>query len=326
MFVPPTPENGSTLDFFTNNTIPVNVSVAGTGLHSVFLDWSNSLVGWWSMDFYNTSGAFDNSTYGTPNFAYFNNTNIIGSSKFQAGKYGLGINLTASNTTRRILVASKSNFSLGNYTNAEYTIEGWFQPATAFADASPDGYYGGISQCSKSAWYLNGNDDVWIGWTSYGGGAWETGFRLSNNTRITASFSDSPLVVGQWYHLVATRNTTQMVLYKNGVLKTTYNIPSSYQNNVRKKLDSVFCIGVSEIDGPSWQWNGTIDEVRVYRRSLSAQEILALYDASANKYSRNFTGLPVGDYYFRAWEINTTGIANSTGLRKVTISNLVGEE
>ena len=312
-FVSPTLANASVE---SANYIPVNVSSSYGGTqHSVFNDWDNSLLGWWAMDFYNASGAFDNSSYGTPNFAYFNNTAIIGSSKFEAGKYGLGINLTASNNTHRLLIANTSNFSLGNYSNAEYTIEAWFQPATAFADASPNGYYGGISQCNVKNWYSSYQPDVWLGWTSYSAGAWETGFRLSNTTLVSTTFVDTPLVVGEWYHMVATRDTTTMKIYKNGVVVKTYNIPAPYQNNVRQGLNAGFCIGTSIIDGSDYQWNGTIDEVRVYNRSLTNAEIQASYDAQVVQYERNFTSLTNGTYTSQAWAVTTDGTFNSTELR-----------
>jgi len=44
----------------------------------------------------------------------------------------------------------------------------------------------------------------------------------------------------------------------------------------------------------SYDIAGTIDEVMIFNRTLSAAEIQSLYNASAYKYQNNFTNLSVG--------------------------------
>jgi hypothetical protein len=67
------------------------------------------------------------------------------------------------------------------------------------------------------------------------------------------------------------------------------------------------------------QFNGTIDEVVILNRTLSSQEILALYNASANQYYNNFTGLADGNHTFRSYAVDTTGNEGQTEQRTVTV-------
>ena len=57
----------------------------------------------------------------------------------------------------------------------------------------------------------------------------------------------------------------------------------------------------------------------IFNRTLSATEIGALYNASANKYSRNFTELPNATYLFKGTAVDAAGLTNVTEWRTVTI-------
>jgi hypothetical protein len=77
-----------------------------------------------------------------------------------------------------------------------------------------------------------------------------------------------------WYHVVAVYDGTSMKIYKNGVAlpgSTSFsgNIgTSSYNVNIGQRVGD-----------NSYRWNGSIDEVKIYNRALSASEILADYNA-----------------------------------------------
>jgi len=67
-------------------------------------------------------------------------------------------------------------------------------------------------------------------------------------------------------------------------------------------------------------WNGSIDDLMIFNRSLSAAEILALYANTSTKYlSNNFTGLALGNHTFRAYAQDTAGNVNWTEKRIVSI-------
>jgi hypothetical protein len=79
----------------------------------------------------------------------------------------------------------------------------------------------------------------------------------------------------QWHHVVGVVDRTSSVayLYVDGVLENSNNIlvSGSYGNGKD--------ILIGDYLGQSWEVNGSIDEVKIYRRVLSADEIKAHYEA-----------------------------------------------
>ncbi|TSC52475.1 MAG: hypothetical protein LiPW41_245 [Parcubacteria group bacterium LiPW_41] len=90
------------------------------------------------------------------------------------------------------------------------------------------------------------------------------------NAGSSYSVSTSALTANTWIHYVGTFDGSNMKLYTNGLLSGTQvgSVGSATTN---------FAIG-GNYGGPSETWNGSIDEVRVYNRALSASEILAMYN------------------------------------------------
>jgi hypothetical protein len=60
------------------------------------------------------------------------------------------------------------------------------------------------------------------------------------------------------------------------------------------------------------EMNGTLDEVLIFNRSLSAEEIQSLYNSSQYSYEHNFTGLSDGDYKFIGYAVDKGGNTNKT--------------
>jgi uncharacterized repeat protein (TIGR02543 family) len=74
--------------------------------------------------------------------------------------------------------------------------------------------------------------------------------------------------IGNWAHLVFVGTQTQVALYVDGALEESI-------------AASISC-PMAQISSVSRAVNGTIDEVRVYNRALTAAEILELYDAGSS--------------------------------------------
>jgi len=96
----------------------------------------------------------------------------------------------------------------------------------------------------------------------------------SGSEKVTSSFVPQE---SQWYHIVYSFNGTNNLLYINGTLdNSTVTSSSPYTNS------DPLTIGMW---GNSWQpFNGSIDEVAIYNRSLSAAEVAALYNAGKAKF------------------------------------------
>lgn len=90
-------------------------------------------------------------------------------------------------------------------------------------------------------------------------------------------WSNTKLQENTWYHLAATYNGSQASLYVNGQLKATYSITgkigtSDYPLQIGHFYNRGFGGG---------EFNGLIDEIRIYNRGLTSSEIAAIYNAGS---------------------------------------------
>ncbi|MBI2449392.1 right-handed parallel beta-helix repeat-containing protein, partial [Candidatus Pacearchaeota archaeon] len=104
-------------------------------------------------------------------------------------------------------------------------------------------------------------------------------------------------------------------LYVDGILEAsmTNNTLDSCDGNART------FIGARDIIAAPLYFNGSIDEVTIWNRALSEDEIKASYNAKTFSLFRNFTSLSEGRYDFRAFAIDSAGNYNQTETRTVTI-------
>ncbi|MBX4196207.1 hypothetical protein KW805_01310 [Candidatus Pacearchaeota archaeon] len=97
-------------------------------------------------------------------------------------------------------------------------------------------------------------------------------FDLNGGNGI-GSYVQEPLAVGQWVHLVGVYDGSKVQLYKNGVLKDSDSTSGMTPGNGNAPLQ------IGTRDGNSY-FKGSIDDVKVYNRALSASEVKALYEGS----------------------------------------------
>ena len=78
-----------------------------------------------------------------------------------------------------------------------------------------------------------------------------------------------------WTHVAATYDSAQSIgkIFINGV-------ESKIATGVTKNLSSSNARFGTHANGTSYKFSGRIDEMRVYNRALSAQEVLRLYSMS----------------------------------------------
>ncbi len=144
-------------------------------------------------------------------------------------------------------------------------------------------YTGGTATQTVAAWiYLNGsmsnnyivdqggnNNVIRIGPSNVFSGWADVGAVILNGS--------TSLVPGRWYFVAKTFDGTTLKLYVNGVEDA-----SSATTGAAPGPD--LSIG-SYTDGQGYEFNGRVDEVRIYNRSLTASEIVALYNLGAEKIS-----------------------------------------
>ena len=318
-FVSPTPNNLTTIT--VNNTF-INVSVTNTsGTDAVQFEWNfsgkrtnvtiydqSSLVGVWHFD----------TRYGNTNFA----DDLSGNGNDGVEKGGVN----CANSVGGRFGAACAFDGVDDFVNVSNEANFDFERTDPF---------------SIELWiYLNGSlgsDKVIIEkWAQPVGWSLEKvsddtlsillGNTISNSIDVR---STTALTKGRWYHIAMTYNGSSTAagteLYINGTKEvkiiSTDTLTATILNNREVYIGS---------RAGSFGINGTIDEVRIYKRSLSADEINITYRSevgkylNANNYSQNFTDLPNGTYRYKAFGNLTDGTGNSTGQRTVCVNDGTG--
>ncbi len=143
--------------------------------------------------------------------------------------------------------------------NSARTIEAWVKSSTNGAQIVAD--YGNFSLTNQEfgLGYEIGGDYRGI-WVDYGGGGCASG---------VYGYS------GQWNYIAATFDGSNVKLYLNGNLIKTQD--SRCSGATLNTQNNYMYIGARKDN--SWWFNGLIDEVRIYSRALSADEVRANYEA-----------------------------------------------
>ena len=120
-----------------------------------------------------------------------------------------------------------------------------------------------------------------------GGGAGEIGLTLYE-ARREAGFADNSrnYADGAWHHVAVVRDGTYGAFWVDGILRSTSTNMISVHNS------SPVCVGNS-YSGDSFQrkgWHGLLDEIRIFDRALSMDEVRALHAEGALRLGVYFDG------------------------------------
>jgi len=318
-FTYPTPANNTQT---TNTSIEINVSIVESNLNEVNFNWNstnftiynNSLV--LMMNFNNFSSLGENSTYVVDVSKYSNNgTAINGAFYNSSGKFGGAYQFDGVDDYINTTISSNANFL-----NNTFSVSLWFKttqtglsvPIGKGADGSTGGWQFGLN-------FVTVNKIV---------------FRTKNSAGTVALVREtsSTLNDGNWHYIVAVATTNSsgtsgqnIELYLDGALN---------EGALTNSLASAMTSDTVQIGRrpTGLNFNGSIDEVRIWNRSLSASEINQLYMANLYKYNQtgwnlyinqsknSTTGLDLGTYTYFASAKDASGNSNSTETRYVTIT------
>lgn len=164
------------------------------------------------------------------------------------GVYGNALSLNgSSNATKDAPVVPTGNVA---------TIEAWIYPKS-YADAT----YNGI-----------------VSWSNRACNGLGIALSIQNNGRLSmptwcndfVPTSGGTAVLNSWNHVAAVVNGTTASLYTNGQLVGTTTLGAISLNSIN--------LAIGSLDYPAGRYfNGLIDEVRIFNRALSAQEIAGRY-------------------------------------------------
>jgi len=246
----------------------------------------NDLVGHWNMDSndYNGTTLLDNS--GNGNDAVDNN---MDTSDLVVGKIEQALDFNG--TDENLLINNYSDFDFG--TSTDFTLSAWIKTDTVYSD------FGSII-------------DIHVGTPR-----WEMGVTNANKLYVHTNDSIIPAITvttpnpsdGQWHLLTAVFDRDgDLSLYLDG------NFASSEDISSIGDLPTSEPVGIGSNPDNTNNIADPIDDVRVYRRALSTQEISGLYSATKKQYVKSAprNGL-VGYWNMDTNDINGTTLYDKSG-------------
>jgi len=291
-FIPPTDANNSVVD---RNWTEINTSIDGTFGVSSFIDWNRSLVGYWNFNENSGSIANDKSTYG-------NNGTLINGPQWTTGKFGNALNFDGVDDYVEL------PDTISGITYAQGTILAWIKAETIPGDSNYNFIYG------------NHKTDAW-GDRIY--------FGLGNSNQIflrlgtLADTYHSSISTGSWYHLALTWGngpSGTYTVYKNGVSVGTGSYSGLGSFGPYSSMGALYRHDTSDYGG---SFNGLIDEVRIWNRALSPEEIEASYNTKLYSLSHKFTNLADGTYEYYAYATDLSGNSAETETRTLIIDTIL---
>ena len=290
-FVSPTPDN-DTRKSYGDNFAYVNVTVSDDSNNmSAFIDWNKSLVGWWRFeDNYNDSSSYGNNGNCSETLLCSNWTTGY---RGKAPRFGGGY------------VNAGNDSSLNP--RSELTVEAWIYQT----DYSGNTYKRIVS---KEHWDAsNINDSYVLGLNSD-----STQVKIAvyiNETEYISQAFDYTIPLNEWVHVVGTYNGSNLSIYVNGDLRNSTSVTGLLDINTLPVE-----IGRESTYNYAY-FVGLIDEVKIFSRALSQEEINASYQASIYKLYHNFTNLSSGNYTYQSHVVDQAGNLNQTEERTFSVNS-----
>ncbi|MEM5829792.1 MAG: LamG domain-containing protein [Candidatus Aenigmatarchaeota archaeon] len=224
---------------------------------------SVGLIGYWNLNERNGTKAEDSSGYGNHGTLYngssiCSNPPSAGCPEWVEGKFGRALSFDGVDDYVSI---PQSSFNFAS--DSAFTIATWV-------------YFNGSG--SERGIVSNGEGNA-RGWMLFWrGDSYYMYWRNSNGTQGDDLYFNANGYQNRWVHIVAIWNNGYKALYLNG-------------SKVAQKSTSLTLGGyptrdlyIGRKDSFSTIFNGTIDEVRIYNRALSEEEIKENYNAKASNY------------------------------------------
>jgi hypothetical protein len=209
------------------------------------------LVGWWRAE-------------GNANDSVAGNNGVMENVGFAAGKVSQAFAFDPQNFNPvRISIPDQPAFKL----TSSLTIEGWVRPR-------------GAGYCI-----------FWRGDNRTGLDPYALSMQANNVLRFqiqdannNVAFIDAPLAYDQWWHVAATLDGSSgaMKLYVNGALISQTNTVVRPMGDLDPSRDPALGIGNVGEHFNNFPFRGDIDEIALYSRALSSEEVQAIYNAGSS--------------------------------------------
>ncbi|RLJ10179.1 MAG: hypothetical protein DRP15_00895, partial [Candidatus Aenigmatarchaeota archaeon] len=205
--------------------------------------FTRGLVAYWSFDEGSGTTTYDASSNG-------NNGTIYGA-EWTKGKYGSALQFDVDGSDDYVDCGNDSSLDVANGTSP-FTIEAWVY----VNNCSAINFI--VSKYSSYQFRIGGDDNS---------------LELFDANDWSYSSANYVCVENEWIHVVAVYNGSDSSVYKNGVDVTEWGT----EDNDWATSSVHLLVGRESAD---WEggFNGRIDEVRIYNRALSAEEIRYHYN------------------------------------------------
>jgi sialidase-1 len=182
---------------------------------------------------------------------------VLGGAQETAGVFGGALALDGADDAVRL--PYQDRLPLGT---KDFTASLWFR-YTATTGEQPLLWMGGIGTSQPQVWLRGEPASHRItGLITTRNGAAPP---ASASVRTTSAYND-----GQWHHLALRRGGGRLTLFVDGTALSTADVPGSVSRN------SPFGVHIGQRMDSRAFFSGAIDEVRVYDRALSDEELTAI--------------------------------------------------
>ncbi len=205
---------------------------------------TSGLVGYWNFD--ENSGTVASDSSGNGNLGQLTN-----GASWTSGKIGSGV--VFDGVDDRVLIGNPSALNFG--TGQDFTISVWIKGLDT-------------TQAQKIISKRSSSDGYQLRFNSPGSFIW----RIDEPATITDTIAPAHPLNGLWRHIVTGRSGSQHFLYIDGTLVKTST------DNTSESVQSTENLSIGNDQGSNEAFNGSVDEVRIYNRGLSAQEIIDIYN------------------------------------------------
>ena len=291
-FVSPTDTDGTNL---TKDNSYINYTTSDINNIYSLINFDNSIIGWWRME-------------GNANDEIGINNGTSNADLISDGRFGKGYNF---NTTNLINISSSESLNITD----SITLSAWvkidsytsfdrFVAKSPRTSAYPYTIYGLLTDTNTT-------------------GVKKVRMELASNGVQHVIRSTSGVTEGEWFLLTGTHDQSTNItkLYLNGVLDSSTLVNNlEVETNITTidKNNEPVTIGRANYAGSGF--DGNLDEVLILNRSLSAEEVMSLYNSSSNFH--NLTNLDDGDHSFQSFVIDQAGNINETELIELLIDTI----
>ena len=292
-FVPPTPEDES---FVSDDFVSVNASVNTTNLGNLSYDWNGSEYSVYDeslvlmMNFDNVSSLGEDDSFVRDISLYSNDASLEGPT-YSSGKFGSALDFAGND---EFAVINDSPEIVSDDLE-ELTLSFWLYPRDDSGFMSVLGTTSNWFGDGYNVYLRGGNEDAEFAFTIDGWSVREGNIRQN-----------------EWQHITAVYDGDLMSLYLDGELIGTESGKSGPIVS-----DELLHIGIIQNYNQN-SLDGSIDELRIWNRSLSSEEIVQNYKSNLRKVESglwNFVSseenLSEGDYTASVSAFSRTGLFDS---------------